>query len=245
MNNRILGQLAYDMNVYPRDFKKFCNIVTNMRKENKFTSKWMDWSASGFIMSTGSNVVASVDEKLQGIIEEYIKTQQYGYWCFDTPSIYILNDMLEKLGDYKVAGQELCLTHETSIGSIDVPLDLYLERFTDFSPLYGNSEFHNCVCDSRQEDDKFGYCMKDKNGQIVGACGVSSDSENCWQIGVDVKAGMRGRGIGKALVLAATQECEKLGKFPIYFVCWANIASLNLAYSCGYCPAFSLLTIRK
>ena len=242
-----MSQLAYDMNVEVDDFNKNENVIVSMRSPDENTSRWMDWDAVGFLVTTGTNLVASVKPELQGIISEYSKMWKYSYWCFDTPSIYRLNEMLDSDafdGKYIVGGQELCMSYiaETNIG---VAEKYKLERFTDFDILYGDKRFWNCTCDTRKEDDRFGYFAKTQDNETKGACTISSDSKECWQIGVDVFSGERGKGIGKCLVQKVTNECLSLGKVPVYFVCWGNIASQNLAYSCGYRPVFSMLTLIK
>ena len=76
-------------------------------------------------------------------------------------------------------------------------------------------------------------------GQIVGIAGVSADSDEMWQVGIDVVAEYRVRSIGKALVGRLTELVFALGKLPYYTTGPANIPSQRLALTLGYLPTWT------
>jgi predicted GNAT family acetyltransferase len=76
-------------------------------------------------------------------------------------------------------------------------------------------------------------------GAVVGIAGASADSDQLWQIGVDVRPGQRGRGIGTALVSQLTEAILAEGKVPYYSTLVSNLASTNLALSVGYWMAWT------
>jgi RimJ/RimL family protein N-acetyltransferase len=74
--------------------------------------------------------------------------------------------------------------------------------------------------------------------RIVGMAGASADSDEMWQIGVDVLHDFRLQGIGKAMVSELTVALFKQGVLPYYSTAIANLASRRLAISLGYRPAW-------
>jgi GNAT superfamily N-acetyltransferase len=81
-------------------------------------------------------------------------------------------------------------------------------------------------------------------GEVVGIAGASADCERLWQIGVDVVARSRGRGIGRALVGRLTQEVLRRGRLPYYTTAVSNIPSGALAVGLGYWPGWVELYAR-
>jgi hypothetical protein len=69
---------------------------------------------------------------------------------------------------------------------------------------------------------------------IVGVAGASADCDEMWQIGVDVVAGQRGRGIGRAVVGRLTAEVLARGRLPYYSTVVSNLRSSRLALGLGY-----------
>lgn len=77
------------------------------------------------------------------------------------------------------------------------------------------------------------------DGVPVGIAGASADSEDLWQIGVDVLPCHRISGIGRALVWRLTQGILERGKVPYYSTSPANIGSRRLALGVGFWPAWT------
>lgn len=71
-------------------------------------------------------------------------------------------------------------------------------------------------------------------GQVVGIAGASADSDQWWQIGIDVVPEHQGVGLGRALVSQATAVILEKGKAPYYTHSISNIRSGNTARSLGY-----------
>lgn len=72
------------------------------------------------------------------------------------------------------------------------------------------------------------------NRTVVGIAGASADSDELWQVGVDVLPAYQGRGIGKALVSQLTEAILAEGKVPYYTAALSNLRSSNVALSLGY-----------
>lgn len=75
--------------------------------------------------------------------------------------------------------------------------------------------------------------------RLVGIAGASADSDDLWQIGVDVVTAARGVGVGRALVGTLTEAVLVAGKVPYYSTTVANLRSIALALGLGYWLAWT------
>jgi GNAT superfamily N-acetyltransferase len=75
-------------------------------------------------------------------------------------------------------------------------------------------------------------------GEIVGCAAASDENGRLWQIGVDVVAPWRGRGIGRAIVGRLAAAILDAGMVPYYSHTVSNIPSAALATSVGFWPAW-------
>ena len=66
--------------------------------------------------------------------------------------------------------------------------------------------------------------------------GASKDTEEMWQIGVDVKKDYRSKGLATALVSNLANIILDKGKIPYYSTTSSNIPSQLVAYKCGFMP---------
>ena len=76
------------------------------------------------------------------------------------------------------------------------------------------------------------------DGRVVGVAAATAEAPRLWQIGLDVAAEARGRGLGTALVAAVAQHVVAAGRVPWYAVAPANLRSLRAAVSAGFHPAW-------
>jgi hypothetical protein len=77
-----------------------------------------------------------------------------------------------------------------------------------------------------------------RDATIIGVAAASADSNDLWQIGVDVLFPYRGHDIGKALVHRLTSAICARGKIPYYGTSDSNLASRNVAHSVGFVPCW-------
>ena len=63
-------------------------------------------------------------------------------------------------------------------------------------------------------------------------------SPDVWQIGIDVAAPYRGRGIAPALVVALARAAFDAGFTIFYGVAPANLASVRTALAAGFVPTW-------
>lgn len=74
---------------------------------------------------------------------------------------------------------------------------------------------------------------------LVGIAGASADSDELWQVGVDVATAARGAGVGRALVGTLTEAILAVGKVPYYGTAVANLRSAAIALGLGYWLAWT------
>src|SRR5579885_1211075 len=81
------------------------------------------------------------------------------------------------------------------------------------------------------------YALCDEHGQILSRAGIRYESRDVWEIGVrtEVEA-MRGRGLAKTVVTAATEAILAAGRVPLYVHSATNLASEKVALALGYQP---------
>ena len=79
------------------------------------------------------------------------------------------------------------------------------------------------------------------DGEIVAMAGASRDSQRMWQIGVDVRPDMRGRGLGSMVVSLLKNEVTRRGFLPFYGTSMSHIASQRTALRAGFAPAWTEL----
>ncbi|MDP8925209.1 MAG: GNAT family N-acetyltransferase, partial [Chloroflexota bacterium] len=75
-------------------------------------------------------------------------------------------------------------------------------------------------------------------GRVVGLAAATAEARRLWQIGVDVAAEARGRGLGRVLVAAVAQHVLAAGRVPWYAVTPANLRSFRAALAAGFRPAW-------
>lgn len=70
--------------------------------------------------------------------------------------------------------------------------------------------------------------------EIIGMAGASADSDDFWQIGINVVQKAEGRHVGTALVSELTKDILRCGKIPYYGTGMSHIASQRVAAAAGY-----------
>jgi RimJ/RimL family protein N-acetyltransferase len=79
------------------------------------------------------------------------------------------------------------------------------------------------------------YAFCDEQGQILSRAGIRAESALVWEIGVRTeREHLRGRGLAKAVVSAATEAVLATGRVPLYIHSATNLASQKVALALGY-----------
>ena len=84
------------------------------------------------------------------------------------------------------------------------------------------------------------FVAVDASGEPAAAVGIWDEGRGRDEIGVDVRREMRGLGLARPLVIAATRAILDSGRVPFYSCGATNVRSHNNAIACGFRPVFTL-----
>ena len=229
-------QLALECNCSPNDFDKKENILVTpgfSEKRRKFSDKPFFFK----MLTMGENAVISADERLHDWLREFINDKA-GHWLFEHTKLRVIDRYLESFGKQLFETHHMFLPDgEAKPKNADVPLKCF-ER-EELRPFYEGKQFPNALCEEfdSERPDMLAIAAFDGD-KIIAMAGCSADTPLLWQIGIDVKAEYRGKGIGAFLVSKLRDEVFTRGKIPYYGTSLSNIYSQRIALSCAFFPAW-------
>jgi hypothetical protein len=234
--DKLLAQLAVELNCKPEDFMKEENIVTvsvlNEGRRRYIPGKWFLQMAT-----VGGNTVITADECLHDFLKSYVKDRE-GHRLFEHGCLSDLDEELKKYG-FKMAA-----THHMFLPDRDVTVerDIKVKWFYDdeIKPIYGDIRFPNSVCFPKANPgtpDKMVVAAYDGD-KIMGMSGCSEDAPGWMQIGIDTLPEYRMRGLGTYLVTLMKNRIIEHGAVPFYGTACANISSQRIALASGFAPAW-------
>lgn len=194
-----------------------------------------------FIVTMGRGVVLAASS-------EHIDWVRSQYSAMDREAVFSARS-IGMLSGYLSAYNKIA--YGPDLKYICAPADLIdpPERFRDSIVIHAGEEvfglyehpgFANALqydCDHPQPDVLAAVFYVD--GNPVGVAGASADSDQLWQIGIDVLPDHRACGVGRALVWNLTRAIHEHDKVPYYSTSPSNIGSRRLARSVGFWPAWT------
>lgn len=233
-----VNQSSLDANCNPEDFFKCENVVVNSARNPK-AKKHLSLPSYCTFVSYGNNVIASVNPEFAHVARNYINKYPIEH-CFETPSMYVINDELQK------RNMQICFMSEYFLPDMDLlaekrcSYELKTLGPADFQGLY-TPEWSNALSEKHEQLDVLavGAFSRDR---LIGLAGCSAECETMWQIGVDVLADFRRQGVAAALTSKLAIETLKRGKVPYYCSAWSNIGSVRTAMKSGFRPAWVEMT---
>lgn len=246
MDNRTIWetarrQSAVDAGCRPEDFLRTDNVVVPSRA-NPGARRYLTLPFDCHLISYGSNIVASVQPALSGLVRRYIDRYPAEH-CFETPNLHVLNDGLQRHGLRVCFMAEYFLPDLSLLRPLSCPYETRLLTPGDFKDLY-LPQWSNALCEKRKQLDVLGLGAYDGQ-KLIGLAGCSADCGEMWQIGIDVLPEYRRAGVASALTSGLALEIVKRGKAPFYCAAWSNIKSVRNAIRCGFRPAWVELTARE
>ncbi len=246
MDNRTIWetarwQSAVDAGCRPEDFLRTDNVVVPSRA-NPGARRYLTLPFDCHLISYGSNIVASVQPALSGLVRRYIDRYPAEH-CFETPNLHVLNDGLQRHGLRVCFMAEYFLPDLSLLRPLSCPYETRLLTPGDFKDLY-LPQWSNALCEKRKQLDVLGLGAYDGQ-KLIGLAGCSADCGEMWQIGIDVLPEYRRAGVASALTSGLALEIVKRGKAPFYCAAWSNIKSVRNAVRCGFRPAWVELTARE
>lgn len=236
-----MRQSAIDANCQTEDFLRTENVVVESianPKARKYLSLPLDCN----LISYGTNIVASINEKYRAVVTDYINRFPVER-CFETPNLHVLNDELQKENLRVCFMAEYFLPDLRVLKALSCSYKIKLLYPKDFSALY-MPQWSNSLCEKRKELDVLGVGAYDGE-KLVGLAACSADCESMWQIGIDVLPAYRRQGIASALTSRLTLEILERGRVPFYCAAWSNIKSVQNAIKSGFRPAWVEMTAKS
>ncbi len=234
-------QSAIDANCCVQDFCKTENVIVYSKK-NSNARRYLELPFACNLISYGSNIVASIDEKYEKIVRAYIEKYPIEH-CFETPNMYVLNDAFLPYDLEVCFMAEYFLPDMTKLSKETCLYDMKILTKEDFTSLYV-PEWSNALCEKRKELDVLGVGAYDGK-QLIGFAACSADCDTMWQIGVDVLPQYRRKGIASTLTSVLASEIIDRGKIPFYCCAWSNIKSARNAIKSGFRPAWAEMTVKS
>lgn len=230
------SQLALEFNCGPNDFDLENNIITDLR----LCEKRRHFSDNGhfFQMATlGGNAVISADSRVHERLSEIVDGKK-GFWLFEHDNLMKIEDILRPYGERLCQSHHMFLPETEILPVADICPVKWFEQY-EIAQFYAGGLFPNALCQRFDplRPDVLAAAAYDGD-EIIGMAGCSADTPIFWQIGIDVDAAYRSRGIGTYLVMLLKNEIIRRGKIPYYGTSLSNIHSWNIAYNCGFCPAW-------
>lgn len=190
-----MEQSAIDANCRAEDFLRPENVVVESAANPK-ARKYLSLPFDCHLISYGTNIVASINEKHRAVVTGYIHRFPVEH-CFETPNLHVLNDALQKDGLRICFMAEYFLPDLRALRPLPCPYQMKLLHSADFSALY-TPQWSNALCEKRKELDVLGLGAYDGE-TLVGLAACSADCDGMWQIGVDVLPVYRRQGVASAL----------------------------------------------
>lgn len=147
-----MEQSAADLNCKAEDFFKTEPVVVR-GGIGPGAKKYYQEPVSANLVSYGNNIVASVKEEYQEVIEEYLHKFTF-YHCFETPNIHWLEDKLRKEGQSCFMA-EYYLPDINKVKPLSCEYSLKILHQEDFAELY-KPEWSNALCKERKHLDVLG-----------------------------------------------------------------------------------------
>ena len=243
-NDRILEiareQSSYDICCKPDDFLREENVFVESFDSPR-ARKYLKLPFTCQMVSYGSNIVASTSPEMREIAKNYLCRTDVAH-AFETPSIHLLNDALEKHGQRICFMAEYFLPDLTRLEPLSCGYELRILEKEDFRNLY-LPQWSNALCADRSHLDVLAMGAYDK-GKLIALAGCSADCDTMWQIGIDVLPKYRRQGIASTLTSRLAIEILKRDKIPFYCAAWCNISSVRNAIKSGFYPAWVEMTAK-
>ena len=176
------------------------------------------------------------DESILGGCEELFKDSK-PEWFFNFDNLRRIDYIMHEYG------REIVNTHiynlPASGSDMEEPYgdEIWLDE-KDIENMRETNECHRALCYSPTQPDVIAVMLKDGE-KIKGMAGASLDGKYVRQIGIDVKSGYEGQGIGVHLVKLLKQKLLDQKTLPFYGTSESHAVSRTIAIRAGFMPAFS------
>lgn len=236
VRKKLIHQLSIEYNCNAKDFKSRKNIISESVVADG-RRHYIEGSFFFQMATLGGNAVITADQRLHPFLKEFV-TDKEGHWLFEYHNLRKIE--LECMKYEKILWQthHMFLPHE-EYKEIKLPYKTVWFEQNEISPFYTGGQYPNALCKEYNplRPDTLAVCAYDGD-MIIGMAGCSADTEEFWQIGIDVEEAYRGKGVGSGLVAMLKNEIIRRGKIPFYGTSLSNLYSWNIALNSGFYPAW-------
>lgn len=243
MISALKEQLAIDLNGVKEDFERKENVV-RLLEPSTLKRRNIDDDLLLFMACFGRAAVAALRPELEPFMTDYIADMD-GFRCFDMP-LNVLEKELKKHGAVISEIEEFYLLDRREISPVNPTFEFEILEGEAIKRLYGDPRFHMALGYSQESArrDMLAVVAYEK-GEILGVAGASNDTDDIWQIGVDVVPEKQKQHVATDIVKIISNEVLKKNKIPYYGTAWSNIASKRVAINAGYKPVWVEMKARK
>ncbi len=195
---------------------------------------WVPSNDTFFEMLTfGRNAVLRGHADIADWCAEHLLDRQ-AWDVMDGDMLYDIEYMLRQHG-YKLCGEHVRYLH-TRAAVIEPPTGYIYRWFErgDMPALYAHEGFVNAL---NYRNDCIAYGAYDGD-ELIALAGADDRYAQLWQIGIDVLAAHRNRGLAAYLVHALAEEIGRRGVVAFYTTWVANLGSTNTALAAGFTPSW-------
>ena len=243
MISALKEQLAIDLNSVKEDFEREENVV-RLLVPSPLKRRNIDDDLLLFMACFGKAGVAAVRPELEPFMTNYIADMD-GFRCFDMP-LNILEKELRKHGAVISEIEEFYLPDRREIQPVNPAFEFEILESEAIKKLYADHRFHMALGYSQESDRRDMLAVVAyENGEILGVAAASNDTDDIWQIGIDVVPESQQHHVATDLVRIISKEVLKRKKIPYYGTAWSNIASKRVAMNAGYKPVWVEMKARK
>ena len=236
-----MQQSAVDLGCIPEDFTRNHPVIVQSAASPDARA-YLKLPAACYMVSYGSNIVASALPELIPAAEQYLETYRLAH-CFEPPHLHILHQALAPFGYGIGMTAEYWLPDVNILKPLPCAYETRILTQKDFAELY-LPEWSNALCEKRAELDILGVGAYDGE-KLIGLAGCSADCAEMRQIGIDVLPEYRRKGIAAALTSTLAAEILKRDKIPFYCCAWCNLPSARNAVKSGFRPAWTEMDARS
>ncbi|WP_158590945.1 GNAT family N-acetyltransferase [Acutalibacter sp. 1XD8-33] len=199
------------------------------------------------LVTTGTATVIMAEEELWSALQEWAKDAEEPHWLLEFPRMWRLAEILSPYG-YALTQTFHHYLPGRDFRPAKAPEGLtlqWLER-EDIANFYPNASWPNALQEEENPARPDVLALLALDGDKPAAlAGASADAPGMWQVGIDVLPPYRGRGLGALLVEGLCHEVERRGALPFYGTSLSNLHSQNIAWKCGFRPAWVTVSAKR
>ena len=192
-------------------------------------------------VADGKLLIAGTEEMVNWCRERYADVNPA--WFMEMDTLRALDNRLREDG-MCIASAHPFFLPDRAVAPVTDGWDIHWYEQADIEQFRGDSRFPESYSFNPLAPDMLGVSAM-HHGEIAAMAGASRDSQRMWQIGVDVRPDMRGKGLGSTVVSLLRNEIERRGRLPFYGTAMSHIASQRTALRAGFAPAWTELYAKR